>query len=86
MENNHDHITLTSAELSYLWSTYLMNSMSVCVFKYFLQNIEDNEITQVLLEKGLALGNFLNGKLIKGIILLRLEILINASRRFSYGG
>lgn len=44
MENTHDHIKLTSAELSYLWNTYLADSMSVCVFKYFLENIEDHEI------------------------------------------
>ncbi|MBT2756872.1 DUF3231 family protein [Mesobacillus foraminis] len=44
MENNHDHIKLTSAELSYLWNTYLADSMSVCVFKYFLEHIEDNQI------------------------------------------
>lgn len=44
MVNNHDHIKLTAAELSYLWSTYLADSMSVCVLKYFLENIEDEDI------------------------------------------
>jgi hypothetical protein len=44
MENNQKRIKLTSAELSYLWNTYLADGMSVCVFKYFLQHIEDVEI------------------------------------------
>ncbi|WP_121614260.1 DUF3231 family protein [Mesobacillus foraminis] len=44
MENNHDHVKLTSAELSYLWNTYLADSMSICMFKYFLEHVEDDEI------------------------------------------
>lgn len=44
MEKTHHPIKLTCAELSYLWNTYLADSMSVCVFKYFLENIEDQEI------------------------------------------
>ncbi|KKK36378.1 hypothetical protein WQ57_19550 [Mesobacillus campisalis] len=48
MENNQKRIKLTSAELSYLWNTYLADSMSVCVFKYFLQHIEDVEIKTLL--------------------------------------
>jgi len=43
MERNHDHIKLTSAELAYLWNTYLGDSLSVCVFKYFLEHMEDEE-------------------------------------------
>jgi hypothetical protein len=48
MENNHEHIKLTSAELAYLWNTYQVDSMSICVFKYFLENIEDNQIKTLM--------------------------------------
>jgi hypothetical protein len=44
MENNHSHIKLTAAELGYLWTTYLADSMSICVLKYFLEHIEDKNI------------------------------------------
>lgn len=44
MVNNHDHVLLTSSELSYLWTTYLADSMAICVFKHFLEHIEDEEI------------------------------------------
>lgn len=44
MENNHDNIKLTSAELSYLWTSYLSDSMSICVLRYFLEHIEDADI------------------------------------------
>lgn len=47
MENNHNHIKLTSAEISYLWNTYLGDSMAICVFKYFLENVEDEEIKKI---------------------------------------
>jgi hypothetical protein len=44
METNHDHITLTASELSYLWTSYLADSMSICVLKYFLVHMEDPDI------------------------------------------
>jgi hypothetical protein len=44
MDKNHDHIKLTASELSYLWSSYLADSMSVCVLKYFLVHIDNNDI------------------------------------------
>ncbi|WP_449536661.1 DUF3231 family protein [Ferdinandcohnia sp. Marseille-Q9671] len=47
MEEDHQHIKLTSAELSYLWSTYIADSMSVCILTYFLEHIEDEDITSV---------------------------------------
>jgi hypothetical protein len=43
----HD-IPLTSAEMSCLWSTYVADSMSICILKYFLKIIEDKEIKQVV--------------------------------------
>jgi len=48
MDINHEHVKLTSAELSYLWSTYLADSMSVCVLTYFLEHIEDENITSLV--------------------------------------
>lgn len=48
MENNHDHVLLTSSELAYLWSTYQADSMAICVFKYFLEHIEDEEIKSIV--------------------------------------
>lgn len=44
LENNQDLIKLTSAELSYLWATYLSDSMAICVLKYFLEHVEDEDI------------------------------------------
>lgn len=45
MEQN---IRLTSAELSGLWTSYLTDSMSICVLRYFLQKVTDSEIKPVL--------------------------------------
>mgnify|MGYP003575117786 FL=1 len=44
METNHDHIKLTASELSYLWTSYLADSMAVCVLQYFLVHIDDDDI------------------------------------------
>lgn len=49
MENRHDHIKLTSAELSFLWDTYLADGMSICVFSHFLEHIEDQQIKKLVL-------------------------------------
>nr|WP_263323420.1 DUF3231 family protein [Neobacillus sp. Marseille-Q6967] len=49
MEISHENVKLTAAELSYLWTTYLSDSMSVCVIQYFLQHIEDENIKQLLM-------------------------------------
>lgn len=38
------NIELTSAEYAHLWSTYMNDSASVLLLKYFLQHIEDLEI------------------------------------------
>lgn len=40
--------TLTSAELSALWLQYMGDSMAVCVYKYFLEIVEDKEIKPIL--------------------------------------
>ncbi|WHX98603.1 DUF3231 family protein [Neobacillus sp. DY30] len=44
MDKNLNHIKLTASELSYLWTSYLADSMSLCVLKYFLVHIDDNDI------------------------------------------
>ncbi|MFS0862544.1 DUF3231 family protein [Fredinandcohnia sp. 179-A 10B2 NHS] len=51
---------LTSAEMGKLWATYTGNSMSICILKYFLQHVEDQDI-KALLENALHLSqDFLN--------------------------
>lgn len=44
-ENN---ISLTSAEISQLWSAYMNDSLSICVLKYFIEKAEDPEIRPVV--------------------------------------
>jgi hypothetical protein len=45
---------LTSAEMGKLWATYMGNSMSIQILRYFLQHVEDNDI-KTLLENALSL-------------------------------
>ncbi|WP_078555651.1 DUF3231 family protein [Bacillus alkalicellulosilyticus] len=47
MRVNHQ-TRLTSSEIAALWSSCQNNSMSVCVFKHFLQNVNDDEMKSVL--------------------------------------
>lgn len=54
MTTEHN-IRLTSAEVSSLWSTYLADSMSVCVFKYFLKKVDDEE-TRPIIEHAMRLS------------------------------
>lgn len=46
---------LTSAEMGKLWATYMGNSMSSCIIRYYLQHIEDRDI-KTLLENALTLS------------------------------
>ncbi|UOR13652.1 DUF3231 family protein [Halobacillus amylolyticus] len=46
METEHN-IRLTSAEMSYLWTTYQADTMSICMVNHFLQHIDDMEIKRV---------------------------------------
>lgn len=39
---------LTAAEVSALWLQYLGDSMAICVYKYFLNIVEDKEIESIL--------------------------------------
>lgn len=44
-----EHIPkLTSAEISMLWSTYIGDTMSICVLKHFLQTCEDKDVTPII--------------------------------------
>lgn len=47
MEKEHN-IQLTSAEMSYLWSAYQADTLSLQMFKYFLVHIEDKEIENLI--------------------------------------
>lgn len=40
--------TLTAAEVSALWLQYLGDSMAICVYKYFLNIVENEEIRPIL--------------------------------------
>jgi hypothetical protein len=48
METEHN-IRLTASELSQLWATYMNNSMSLCVHKYFIATAQDTEIKSFLI-------------------------------------
>ncbi|MFS0590877.1 DUF3231 family protein [Cytobacillus horneckiae] len=47
MNNNH-HAKLASSEIFALWNTYVNETMALCVLKYFLETVEDPEISEVL--------------------------------------
>jgi hypothetical protein len=42
------NIQLTSSEVANLWTNYIGDSMSICVFKYFLAHVDDREINTIL--------------------------------------
>lgn len=44
----HSNVRLTSAEIANLWSQYVNDSMSICVLKYYLKNVQDKEIRSIL--------------------------------------
>lgn len=48
MQDNTKKVKLTAAELGYLWSTYIADTMSLCVINYFLVHIHDEDIHQLL--------------------------------------
>lgn len=43
-----EDIQLTSAEISALWRTYISDTMSICILKYFLAVVKDSEIKPIL--------------------------------------
>lgn len=50
MENNHDHIKLTTAEIAALWRHYNDNTAVRCFYKHFLQHLQDDEIKTIIEE------------------------------------
>ncbi|WP_042147401.1 DUF3231 family protein [Paucisalibacillus sp. EB02] len=48
---------LTAVEISHIWNAYMTNSLSVCVFKYFLNCVEDQSIKEVV-QHGLDLSEY----------------------------
>ncbi|MFZ3578789.1 DUF3231 family protein [Virgibacillus sp. DJP39] len=54
MENNHNP-KLTSSELASLWGQYQNDTLSICVIPYFLNTVEDSEISSIL-DYGLELA------------------------------
>jgi hypothetical protein len=53
---NSNQKPLTCAEMGKLWATYVGNSMSKQVVRYFLQHVDDREVKR-LLEDSLMLVN-----------------------------
>jgi len=49
-------IPLVSTEISGLWNSYITNTMSVCMIKHFMSNVEDSEI-RTILQQTLDLSN-----------------------------
>ncbi|WP_078412722.1 DUF3231 family protein [Priestia abyssalis] len=48
MEISHDHIKLTSSELSALFGSYLNNTLASCITSYFLEHVEDPDVKSSL--------------------------------------
>jgi hypothetical protein len=65
MDSIHSTIKLTAAEISYMWTTYLSDTMSICVLKYFLQHVDDSDI-KALAVHALDLSNQ-HVEIIKGL-------------------
>ncbi|MFC2949335.1 DUF3231 family protein [Virgibacillus sediminis] len=42
------HAGLSSAEMANLWTTYQGDSMSICVFSYFLKHVEDEDVKKLM--------------------------------------
>jgi len=44
----HHNPKITSAEISMLWSTYVGDSMAICILSHFLQTTEDQDINPII--------------------------------------
>ncbi|MDY0395573.1 DUF3231 family protein [Virgibacillus halophilus] len=53
-EINHEHIDLTAAEISTIWTEYQSDTLAIIGSKYFLTHIEDPDIRKMF-EKSLAI-------------------------------
>lgn len=49
-EHTPDHIELTAAEISSLWTSYQEDTVDICGISFFLVHVEDPEIRQILEE------------------------------------
>lgn len=47
---NHSNIPLNSSSIAALWTTYMNDSMVVCILKHFLNNAEDEDVRNLLTE------------------------------------
>ncbi|CAG7653917.1 DUF3231 family protein [Paenibacillus allorhizosphaerae] len=45
---NDQNDQLTAAEMGKLWATYMGNTMASCVLRYYLQNVDDEDIRGIL--------------------------------------
>lgn len=45
---DNSKIPLIASEIAGLWDTYMNDSSTICIFKHFLNNIEDKEIRKIL--------------------------------------
>jgi hypothetical protein len=59
LETQH-HIDLTATEMANLWNVYMIESMSVCINKYFLEKVEDMEVREMLLHSQKLAKSFLD--------------------------
>ncbi|MBM6616251.1 DUF3231 family protein [Bacillus suaedaesalsae] len=55
MEISHKSVTLSTSEMSFLWQNYIGDTLIICMFKHFLQHIDDPDIEN-LIKQGLALA------------------------------
>lgn len=46
--STHHNVKLTSAEIAILWTTYQNDTLSNCMFKYFLSIVDDPDIEPIL--------------------------------------
>ncbi|WP_158591744.1 DUF3231 family protein [Oceanobacillus halophilus] len=53
---NYDHIELTAAEISTLWTQYQSKSLAICVLKHSINHVDDNDI-KLILEDTLTVMN-----------------------------
>ncbi|KAA9029956.1 DUF3231 family protein [Niallia endozanthoxylica] len=46
--NDKTNIRLTAAEMSFLWTQYINDTLSFCVNSYFLEKVEDEEVRPII--------------------------------------
>lgn len=48
MEHTRNQVELTSAEIANLWTQYMNDSLSICIFTHSIANSKDEEIKEIL--------------------------------------